>query len=141
MFYKKLTVFITAFIAFGFSSYGYAKKRIVVDLSDHRFYAYNNGKLVRSGLISGGSKGRRTVTGNFRIQSKKGYNCFSSKYPRPTGGAHMPYCQFFYKGYAIHGHRYVPRYHASHGCVRMGLNDARWIYSFAPTGTEITVRH
>ena len=115
MFYKKLTVFITAFIAFGFSSYGYAKKRIVVDLSDHRFYAYNNGKLVRSGLISGGSKGRRTVTGNFRIQSKKGYNCFSSKYPRPTGGAHMPYCQFFYKGYAIHGHRYVPRYHASHG--------------------------
>lgn len=140
--FKKKILTLCSVLVISFMSYTtFASKRIVVDLSDHKFYAYKDGRLVRSGLISGGTKDRRTVTGNFRIYHKKGYECYSSKFPRPTGGAHMPYCQFFYKGFAIHGHRQVPRYHASHGCVRMGLRDSIWLYDFAPIGTPVTVRH
>lgn len=138
MFLKKILIFSLSIIIsfFSYSALAYSKvDNIVVDLSDHKFYAYQNGRVVRSGLISGGAPGRRTVTGNFRIYHKKGNECFSSKYK-----SHMPYCQFFYKGFAIHGHEYVPRYHASHGCVRMYLNDAIWLYKYAPIGTRVTVR-
>jgi len=133
---KKIIIIFTTIIISFFSYSALAKKRIVVDLSDHRFYAYKDGRVVRSGIISAGASGRRTVTGNFRIYHKKGSGCYSNKFK-----SHMPYCQFFYKGFAIHGHQYVPKYHASHGCVRMYLRDAIWLYDFAPIGTPVTIRH
>ena len=43
------------------------------------------------------------------------------------GGAKMPYCMFYDGGYAIHGSYEVQGYHASHGCVRTYIEDARWL--------------
>ena len=40
----------------------------------------------------------------------------------------MPYCFFYNGGYAIHGSYDVPGYHASHGCVRIFVEDAKWLY-------------
>ena len=40
----------------------------------------------------------------------------------------MPYCMFFHGGYAIHASPVVPGYHASHGCVRVFQEDARWLH-------------
>ena len=34
---------------------------------------------------------------------------------------------FFHGGFALHGSYEVPGYHASHGCVRMFVNDAKWL--------------
>ena len=39
----------------------------------------------------------------------------------------MPYCMHFFRGYALHGSRTVPGYADSHGCVRMFIEDARWL--------------
>ncbi len=39
----------------------------------------------------------------------------------------MPYCMHFFMGYALHGSDQVPGYAASHGCVRMFIEDARWL--------------
>lgn len=39
----------------------------------------------------------------------------------------MPYCVFFNRGIALHGSPEVPGYHASHGCVRLFVQDAEWL--------------
>lgn len=108
---------------------------IVVDKSDLAFGAYDeNGQLVYWGPVSTGKgycpdvrRGCGTPTGQFAIYSKGGSGCVSHKFPVGRGGAPMPYCMFFHGGYALHGSYDVPGYNASHGCVRMYKEDARWL--------------
>ena len=108
----------------------------------------NNGKVVRSGRGSGGRhyckdirRSCRTPSGTFRIISKRGASCRSSRYPLGGGGAPMPYCMFFSKYYAIHGSPDVPNYNASHGCVRVRPNDARWLHkNFMHIGTKVIIK-
>lgn len=117
-------------------------KRIVIDVSAQAYAAYDsNGYLLRWGPVSTGTSSHPTVKGTFRIFRKQGRGCISSKYPKPHGGASMPYCMHFYKGYAIHG-KEMPGYPASHGCVRIFNDDARWLnQSFAKIGTKVIVQH
>lgn len=126
------------------------QKLILVDLGKQAFGAYDSsGNLVHWGPVSAG-KGYcpdlggpcSTVTGNFKIFRKQGPECVSSKFPLETnGGAPMPYCMHFSGGYALHGST-LPGYHASHGCVRLFFEDAKWLnQSFANIGTRITIRH
>jgi lipoprotein-anchoring transpeptidase ErfK/SrfK len=109
---------------------------IKVDLSDFAWAAYNSdGSLVKWGPISGG-KSKGTITGTYTFYRKQGEGCVSSKYPKPRGGAPMPFCMHFKGGYAMHGSPTVPGYHASHGCVRMFTDDARWLnHDFVDTGS------
>ena len=40
----------------------------------------------------------------------------------------MPYCMFFHHGQALHGEpQGLPGYNASHGCVRLYVNDVAWL--------------
>ena len=111
------------------------EKTILIDPNTHAWGAYSaNGDLIRSGLAVAGADwcpdlGRRchTGSGSFRIQSLGSASCKSSIYPKPRGGAPMPYCMFFHGGYALHGSNFVPDYNASHGCVRMSPEDAQWL--------------
>lgn len=129
-----------------FPEYGDAtgNRYIVISLSKHAFGAYNeNGQLQYWGPISGGKnycpdvrRGCRTPTGYFAIYNKGGAGCASSKYPIGRGGAPMPYCMFFHGGYALHGSYDVPGYHASHGCVRMYKDDAKWLNKVFTNGVH-----
>lgn len=111
------------------------EKIILVDLTQLAWGAYNiKGKLMRWGPASGGKswcpdlkRGCRTPSREFNIKRKLNRRCKSHKYPLPDGGAPMPYCMFFHGGYAIHGSRQVPGYNASHGCIRMFVEDAKWL--------------
>ncbi len=111
------------------------EKIILVDLTQLAWGAYDSkGKLVRWGPASGGKNwcpdvGRscRTPAKEFAIKRKIGRRCKSRKFPIGKGGAPMPYCMFFYGGYAIHGSNKVPGYNASHGCVRTFKEDAKWL--------------
>jgi L,D-transpeptidase ErfK/SrfK len=108
---------------------------IIFDPKVNAWGAYDaEGALVRWGPASGGQNwcsdtGQRCLTpaGKFSMQSAQGPNCISSKFPIPYGGAPMPYCMFFNRGYAFHGSFIVPGYNASHGCVRTFVEDARWL--------------
>ncbi len=108
----------------------------------------NNGKVVRTGHGSAGRNycpdiGRscRTPSGTFHIMSKGGPWCKSSRYPKPRGGAPMPYCMFFSRNYAVHGSNDVPNYNASHGCVRVRTGDAQWLSNnFMHIGTKVIIR-
>lgn len=115
------------------------EKLIMIDLSDHAFGAYINGKLAKWGPVSAGKSSTQTVRGDFSIKRKQGEYCKSSKYPQPNGGAKMPYCMHFYRGFAMHG-QVVPGYHASHGCVRLFDDDAKWLnHDFADIHTPVKV--
>ena len=114
------------------------EKTIYVSQQKLAFGAYDeNGELVWWGPLSPGSghcKGIagacHTPTGSFRIIRKQDVDCMSSVFPRndgEIGGAEMPYCMHFFLGYALHGSDVLPGYPASHGCVRLFIDDARWL--------------
>lgn len=115
----------------------------------HAWAAYDEGgNLLRTGRASGGKKycpdihrGCKTIVGTYKIFSKGGADCISSRFPVEThGGAPMPYCMHFHGGYAIHGSNAVPGYNASHGCIRVPHGDAYWLNrSFARIGTTVIV--
>jgi lipoprotein-anchoring transpeptidase ErfK/SrfK len=108
----------------------------------------DNGKVVRTGRASGGAnycpdikRGCRTPSGVYRVWSKGSASCRSSRYPKPHGGAKMPYCMFFSKYYAVHGSYDVPNHNASHGCVRVTPDDAHWLsHNFMRIGTTVIVK-
>lgn len=122
----------------------------VFDPRHHTWSAYSDGRLIKSGRASGGKsycpdvgRGCRTIVGTYRVISKGGPGCKSSRFPLETrGGAPMPYCMHFHaKGYAVHGSPDVPNYNASHGCVRVPPADARWLsQNFMSIGTTVVVR-
>jgi lipoprotein-anchoring transpeptidase ErfK/SrfK len=106
------------------------------------------GEVVGSGRASGGKRycpdihrGCKTPIGHFTVHSIGGPGCRSSKYPVGEGGAPMPYCMFFSNYYAIHGSYDVPNYNASHGCIRVEPEDARWLaHEFMQVGTRVIVK-
>ncbi len=125
------------------------EKVILVDPNVHAFGAYDeDGNLVYAGEATCGSNycpdiHRRchTTSGVFRINSLGSSGCKSSRYPRPHGGAPMPYCMFFNKNQALHGSYEVVDGNASHGCVRLHVQDAEWIrFNFANIGTKVIIR-
>lgn len=123
---------------------------VIVDQSELAWGAYSSsGKLLNWGPISGGKNycadvGSKctTVKGEFTFTRKKNASCVSGKYPIGKGGAPMPYCMFFHRGYAMHGSPVVPGYNASHGCVRLFNEDAEWLNTeFVQIGkTKIIIR-
>lgn len=115
------------------------EKTIYVSQKKLAWGAYDeNGELVWWGPLSSGS-GKcskrdnycQTPSGSFRVIRKQDIDCVSTAFPRrangENGGAEMPYCMHFFRGYALHGSYTVPGYRASHGCVRMFIEDARWL--------------
>jgi hypothetical protein len=125
------------------------EKEVVVDLNKLAWAAYDaNGNLIHWGPASGGrgycpdvNQPCYTQTGTFKIIRKQPAKCVSSVFPLEwEGGAPMPYCMHFYEGFALHGSYNVPGYNASHGCVRMFINDARWLNEqFTKVGTRVIV--
>jgi lipoprotein-anchoring transpeptidase ErfK/SrfK len=51
----------------------------------------------------------------------------------------MYYSNFFYTGYAIHGYDPSPTYPASHGCLRLPIDEAIDVYNWIVLGTRVDV--
>ncbi len=115
-----------------------SQKELVVTLSAYTWTAFDTTHAsIKSGMISAGRGWCadlpgpcRTPTGTFHAQRKGGAGCKSNTFPMPDGGAPMPYCVFFHRGYAIHGWRgRFTKRHLSHGCVRVSVEDAQWLHN------------
>jgi LysM repeat protein len=114
-------------------------KQIIVDLSDQRTYAYEDGKLVRNVLSSTGLPATPTVRGNYTVQRK--YEAQLMTGP----GYYLPNVQwimYFYAGYALHGTYWHNNFGQpmSHGCVNLPNDEALWFYEWAPVGTPVFVQ-
>jgi lipoprotein-anchoring transpeptidase ErfK/SrfK len=120
------------------SSTLFAYKEVVVDLSEQRAYAIEDGYIVFEGRISSGKFGRETPNGEFSIIQKKRYHK-SNLWPKPNGGAKMNYMmRLTNSGIAMHL-GYVPDRPASHGCIRLKNGFAQKMYRWASVGTPVYV--
>jgi len=126
-------------ILFMFSSGLSAYQEIVVNLSEQRAYAIEDGIVVFEGKISTGRRGRETPKGKYRILDKERYHR-SNRWPKPNGGAKMNYMlRLTNSGIAMHL-GYVPkRGPASHGCIRLKNGFAQRMFKWAKIGTDVYV--
>jgi hypothetical protein len=91
----------------------------------HQLLALIDGAKVKYILpISSGKPSTPTILGDYRIYSRvPGY--------LPDG---MYYSDFFIRGYAIHGYDPAPDYPASHGCMRLPISDAIFVFNWLALG-------
>lgn len=94
------------------------------DLS-HQLLALVNGRHVQAIFpISSGKPSTPTILGSYQIYWRvPGYNSEG-----------MYYSDYFIRGYAIHGYNPAPDYPASHGCMRLPIADAIWVYNWLALG-------
>lgn len=128
---------------------GITHKLLLIDLAKFAFAAYGkNGNLIYWGPASGGKDwcddthhSCKSAAGHFTITRMRGVSCESSTYPLDTnGGAPMPWCMYYYKGFAIHGSTLSGFIDRSRGCIRLFNRDAQWLNQhFVKIGTDVIV--
>jgi lipoprotein-anchoring transpeptidase ErfK/SrfK len=121
-------------------------KLLEVDLVTKRMYAYQQGTLIRTFLVTAGAPATPTPIGQFQIfeklpmQNMSGYNTNGTMYYQPD----VQWVNYFDGSDAIHGNYWRPlsyfgNINSSHGCVGVVNSDAEWIYDWAPIGTTVIV--
>lgn len=105
---------------------------IEVDLSEQRLKAHEGNKIAYDFLVSSG-KWAPTPVGEYRIWVKL-------RYTKMSGGSradntyyylpNVPYTQYFYKGYGLHGTYWHNNFGRpmSHGCVNLSIPDAEKLF-------------
>lgn len=115
-----------------------AGKSIVVSTDQQRIYAYENGQMVHSYLVSTGLPATPTVKGDYAVYVKHtATDMRGPDYFLPQ----VPYTMYFYQGYGIHGtywHNSFGR-PMSHGCVNLPVDEAQWFFNWAEVGTPVRV--
>ena len=137
------------------------KTKIIINLTTQHAFFYRGKVLIGKSSISSGRREFETPPGKYRV-TEKDVDHISSEYgqiigrsgevlvsdanarttPVPKGarfvGAPMPYFMRFTNGYGMHA-GFVPRYRASHGCVRLPEKMARHFFDAAKVGTRVEV--
>lgn len=137
------------------------KKFVIFDPAHLAAAAYSpQGKLLRWMPALGGMdrcpdtwRRCRTVVGVFKFQVQGDEKSRSHIYPigcpKKEPCALMPWFMGFYKCYppkkmcfyGFHASKQMVGKHASHGCVRLFLDDAKWLnQNFAEIGTKVIIR-
>jgi len=104
----------------------------------HHIYICEDGKLVKDiAHFSVGMKGHLTpIHEDVKILKDKRYRMHKSgTWPKPHGGAPMPFSLFFTEDAAFHGGSVHVE---SHGCIHLGEKDARWLFEWVGK-TEVRV--
>ena len=110
--------------------FSWPKYHIEVDQTKQVLYRVKNNKVISIMHVSTGA-GSATRDGTFNFDSKlAGYSRKRLYYP-----------SFFDGARAIHGWPEVPTYNASHGCVRVPMWQATWIFSKVEIGDLIRIYH
>lgn len=125
-----------------------APKRIEVDLTNQRIYAFEGDKKVYTFLISSG-KWYPTPTGTFHIWGKFRYTKMSGGNPATHTYYYLPnvpFVMFFSnseisesRGFSLHGTYWHNNFGhpMSHGCINMRTQDAEVIYYWSqPTANK-----
>lgn len=113
-------------------------RQLDLHLASQTFRYYEDGQLVWSGLISSGAEEHPTPRGSFRVQRKdinKRSGSYTNFFDFPTP---MPYAMQFDGPYWVH-EGYVPNQPASHGCVRLRYEDAKFVYARMRVGDAVNV--
>jgi len=146
---KKLLVIFIAALFFFLRKLSFAAdisttdKLITVDLGKQKLYAWEGGRIQKEFSVSTGMRYTPTVRGSFKIYIKNEKQNMKGSYPpyEPYFLKNVPYVMFFKGSYAIHGTYWHNKFgsRASHGCVNLRVEDAQWVYEWAPMGTRVEV--
>jgi len=119
-------------------------KYIDVSISNQVMTLFENGMKVNNFLVSTGMLGMSTPLGMFSVKTKEP-NHWSGY------GLWMPYSMNFYGPYYIHELPYWPSGYregenhlgarVSHGCIRLGIGPAEYVYNWADIGTPVYVHN
>jgi lipoprotein-anchoring transpeptidase ErfK/SrfK len=135
--------------------------KILVNLTTQQAFFYRGKLLIGRTNISSGRRDFETPPGKYRVIQKDAdhvstqYGAYVArsgsvlvrdvdinKDPCPKGahfvGASMPYFLRFTGGYGMHA-GFVPRYRASHGCIRIPAQMAQHFFDAAEVGTHVEV--
>ena len=104
-------------------------QHVEANLSDQLLALMSGSKVDYIYPISSGKPSTPTVLGNFQV------------YARVPGmqSDGMYYSSYFIGGYAIHGYDPAPDYPASHGCLRLPMVDATFVYNWLDYGVDVDV--
>jgi L,D-transpeptidase catalytic domain/Putative peptidoglycan binding domain len=83
---------------------------------------------VSSGALAATPEGRFTIVRRMRESWSRPFRVW------------LPYALYFHGGLAIHGFPSVPDRPASHGCIRIPIEDAAFVFRAAPLGTPVLIR-
>jgi L,D-transpeptidase catalytic domain len=105
------------------------KRHIEIDQSKQVLYVVNRGEVEWILHVSTGKPSTPTPNGKFHVYRKlAGYS--------PN---HLYYPSYFDHLRAIHGWPDVPSYAASHGCTRIPMWAAKWMFSITRIGMRVIV--
>lgn len=123
------------------------ERRVEVDLGTQTAHLYENDKVVGSYTISSGTDATPTPTGHFTVNAytrmqDMGALCYNPKAVDSYCTEDVPWITWFAPDIAFHGashFRSALGFQQSHGCVNMWDADAKFIYEWTATGTEVWV--
>ena len=105
-------------------------KHVEADLSRQVLVLHDRkGKVFRILHTASGTSSTPTVRGSFKVYSKT----------RGVNSKGMVNSVYFHGGYAIHGYPSVPAWPASHGCLRIPIPNARFVYRWLEFGDGVDV--
>ncbi|MDP2631563.1 MAG: L,D-transpeptidase family protein [Candidatus Uhrbacteria bacterium] len=118
---------------------------ILVDLSEQTLYAYENGTMARSFLISSGTKYYPTPTGEFSVTDKLLWHDYSwyygagdsRNYDLKDVKYNLRFKPSFYIHYAYWHNNFG--HVMSHGCVNAPYDGVEWVYNWANVGTVVEI--
>lgn len=120
-------------------------KYILVDVSDQTLYAYENGALVNSFLVSTGTYSYPTPLGKTEVTDKLLWHDYVWSYgannPNNYALSDVKYNLRFRTHYYIHSAYWHNNFgnRMSHGCVNVAYDNAEWVYNWAEVGTPVEI--
>ena len=108
--------------------------RVVVDIGAQRAYLLRGGQIAFETPISSGQGRTWTPRGSFTITEKVRSGKISTIYKCPLPG----WMRIGNTKVGMHEGQ-LPGYPASHGCVRMPIESAHFIFDHAPVGTPVQI--
>jgi lipoprotein-anchoring transpeptidase ErfK/SrfK len=114
-------------------------RMLLVDLSEFRIYAFEDGALVHSTVVAIGRRDAQTLTGEFTVTRKAEIANLTWRGNTVTD---VPYIIVYDNPRAIHGAYWHDNWGqaVSSGCVNLPVDEARWYYDFAFVGMVVVVQ-
>lgn len=120
--------------------------QVIVDISDQRVYVYNYDNLERVMTCSTGIASEDTPVGMYLI-GKRGSSFYSEKYKQGGYNWVRFNYNFLFHSVPFNKNRVIITeevqklgQQASHGCVRLSMEDSKWLYLTILEGTLVVVQ-
>ena len=122
-------------------------KKIIVNLTEQKLYAYEGDELFMETSVSSGLEDLPTPRGTFHIYEKTPSRYMQGPLPNISDQYYdlpgVPWTMYFtVGGAALHGAYWHNNFGKewSHGCVNLPTLDAKKLYDWAPMGTTVIVK-